>query len=157
MIGKRIISSHPVALFEVAEIMEKRLADAEEEMKKKKKEKKVAEKPPESPAGEGEGLQEAAAQTEEAKPAEEKSPLGLEQRTTLEYAKKFSKLGKRNAAELMEKLMGLEGMKPEIAVKIVDILPSNADQVKLIFAKERVSADEKQVSKVLELVGEYKK
>gem|GEM_PF-3054357 len=157
LIGKRTISSRPVALFEVSEIMEKRLADAEEEMKKKKKEKKVAEKPLPEPSGEGKEPGEAAVSTEETKPVEEKSPLGLEQRSALEYAKKFSKLGKRNSAELMEKLMAIQGMKPEIAVKVVDILPYTAEQVKLLFAKERANVNEEQVSKILELVGEFRK
>jgi len=162
LIGKNTIGSRPVTLAEVSEVMEKRLVDAEEEMKRRKKEmkeKKVVEKPPEPPpAPEGEAAAEGApAVAPVAPPVEDKSPMGLEQRTALEYAKKFAKLGKRKAAEMFEELVKMDKMKPEIAVKVVDILPTNADQVKHLFAKERVTADEKQVAAVIKLVGEYKK
>ena len=162
MIGKNIIGSRPATLTEVAEVMEKRLVDAEEEMKRRKKEmkeKKVVEKPPEPPpAAEGaEGAAAEGAAPVAPPPVEDKSPMGLEQRTALEYAKKFSKLGKRKAADLYDELMKMDKMKPEIAVKVIDILPSNADQVRHLFAKERVTADEKQIAAVIKLVGEYKK
>jgi len=152
VIGKGIIDNRPVNLVEVEDIMQKRLADAEEERKRKKKDmipKIVAP----VPVVEGE---EAAAPTEEVVP-EEKPVLGLEQRNALEYAKKFAKIGKRKAPEMMEKLMGVDKMKPEIAVKLVDIMPENEDVIKLIFAKERVTANDSLVASVKKIIEEFKK
>ncbi|VVC72208.1 Uncharacterised protein [uncultured archaeon] len=169
MIGKQTIESRPVNLVEVADIMEKRLADAEVEAKRRKKEglDKPA-PPPATPAlpegetgvevAEGAGAEAAAAAAAAVpKPVEDKSPLGLEQRSTLEYSKKFAKIGKRKAAEMMEKLGKLDKMKPEIAVKVVDLMPENKEQVKLLFAKERVTATDAEVSAVIKVVEDFKK
>ena len=155
MIGKAIVGSRPATLTEVESIMGKRLEEAEEEMKRRKKEKKVVEAPPEPPAEPAEGAEGEAVPP--APPPEEKSPLGLEQRSALEYAKKFSTLGKRKAEEMIGKLMKLENMKPEAAAKMVDIMPLNADQVRLIFTKEKISATEKELSEVMKVVEDFRK
>jgi len=166
LIGKQSIETRPATLVEVADIMEKRLEDAEEEAKRRKKEKLDKPAPivppapviPEGEIGSGAAAQELAAAAAEApKPPEDKSPLGLEQRSTLEYAKKFAKIGKRKAEEMREKLMKMGKMKPEIAVKIIDLMPVNKEQIKLIFAKERVTASDEDVSAVIKLVEEFKK
>jgi len=155
VIGKRIVESRPVTVVEVAGIMEGRLEDAKAEMKRKKK------KPLSVPASPvPEPVPETAGEAAPAVPApveEEKSPLGLEQRFTLEYAQKFAKLGKRKAADMQEKLMEVKKMTPEAAVKIVDLLPANADQLKLIFAKEKITADGGMLSDVQKIVDEFRK
>jgi len=162
MIGKSVVGSRPVALVEVEGILGKRLEEAEAEFKKMKKEKKVVEKPPEpppEPAEEGvEGVEGVPiVPPAPAAPPEEKSPLGLEQRTALEYAKKFAKIGKRKAEEMQAKLMKIDKMKPEVAIKVIDLMPLNADQVKLVFAKEKVSAGDKEVSEVMKIVEDFRK
>jgi len=161
MIGKNITGSRPATLAEVSGILEKRLEEAEAEFKKMKKEKKVAEKPPEPPPAPAEGAEgaegEAAAVALPPAPPEEKSPLGLEQRYALEYAKKFAKVGKRKAEEIFEKLMKVEKMKPEAAAKLIDIMPKNTDQVKLILSKERIAAGDKEAEEVLKIVDGFRK
>lgn len=162
MIGKNISGSRPATLAEVSGILEKRLEEAEAEFKKMKREKKVVEvRPPEPPApAEGAGAEAGAEGAPTPAPElapEEKSPLGLEQRYALEYAKKFAKVGKRKAEEIYEKLMKIEGMKPEAAAKLIDIMPKNADQVKLILLKERITAGDKEAGEVLKIVEEFRK
>jgi DNA-directed RNA polymerase subunit F len=154
MIGKSVVGSRPATLVEVEGVMSKRLEEAEAEMKKLKKEKKVVEKPPEPPPEAAEGAEGAPAAPA---PPEDKSPLGLEQRSALEYAKKFAKIGKRKAEELQEKLMKLDKMKPEAAAKITDIMPLNDDQVKLILSKEKISAGEKEIAEVMKIVESFRK
>ncbi len=159
MIGKSVINSRPAALSEVEGVMSKRMEEAEAEMKKMKKEKKVIPKPepvPEPPK-EGEEAVEGAPPAAIPAPPEEKAPLGLEQRTALEYAKKFSKIGKRKAEEMMAKLMKIEKMKPEVAVKMVDLMPLNVDQVKLVLAKEKISLGESEIASIMKTVEEFRK
>lgn len=156
MIGKNVIGSRPATLAEVSGVLEKRLEEAEAEFKKMKKEKKiVVEKPPEPPA-EGEAGAEGAPAAPAPAP-EEKSPLGLEQRYALEYSKKFAKVGRRKAEEIFEKLMKVEKMKPEAAVKLIDIMPKNKEQAKLILTKERMAAGDKEAEEVLKIVDEFRK
>ncbi|MDL5502376.1 MAG: RNA polymerase Rpb4 family protein, partial [Candidatus Methanoperedens sp.] len=48
-----------------------------------------------------------------------------------------------------------EKMKPEIAVRIVDILPLTNDEVRSIYAKERYTLSENELKNILELVMKY--
>jgi DNA-directed RNA polymerase subunit F len=81
--------------------------------------------------------------------------LGFEQQTTLGYAKKYAKLSKKKAAELMEELQKLDKVKPAVAAKIADILPKNSDQIRLIFANERYSLSSAEIEEVLKIVKKY--
>ncbi len=81
--------------------------------------------------------------------------LGFEQQVTLDHAKKFTRLGKEKREEMLKELLGFEKIKEEAAVKIVDLMPANADQLRLIFSKERYSFDEKETGEVLDVVKKY--
>jgi len=81
--------------------------------------------------------------------------LGFEQQTTLAYAQKYAKLSKKKAAELIEELQKMDKIKPAVAVKIADILPKNADQLRLIFANERYSLTSAEIEEVLKIVKKY--
>jgi len=41
-------------------------------------------------------------------------------------------------------------------VKIADILPQYPEEVRLLFAKERVVLEEEQLTRLLELVAQYR-
>jgi DNA-directed RNA polymerase subunit F len=87
----------------------------------------------------------------------EEGELGFEQQTTLAYSKKYAKLSKKKAAELMEELQKIEKLKPLVAAKIADILPKNSDQVRLIFVNERYSLSSAEIEGVLKIVEKYSK
>ena len=160
MIGKSIDETKPATLAEVLSILEKRYEEAQEELKRLKKEAKKDPQPAPAPVPAPTEAEVAAGAVPAPAPApspEEKLPLGLEQRLALEYVKKFAKIGKRNAQELYEKLMKVEGMKVNAAVKLIDLLPPNIDQLKLVLAKERISLNEKHVESVFSLVQDYRK
>ncbi|MEM3399479.1 MAG: RNA polymerase Rpb4 family protein [Candidatus Micrarchaeia archaeon] len=86
---------------------------------------------------------------------EKEGELGFEQQTTLEYAKKFTKLEKEKREQLFNELKALERMSDDAAVKIVDVLPRNAEQVNAIFAKERYVLSQSEIEEVLRIVGKY--
>ncbi len=84
----------------------------------------------------------------------ENEELDYEQRTTLEHLKKISKLTPEKANETIEELMkSNEKIKREIAVKIVDLLPKDVDDVKAIFAKERFALSKEEVQGILKIVS----
>ena len=87
----------------------------------------------------------------------EEGELGFEQQTTLAYAKKYAKLSKKKAAEMMEELQKKGKIKPAVAAKIADILPKNSDQIRLIFANERYSLSSAEIEEVLKIVEKYRK
>jgi len=83
--------------------------------------------------------------------------LGFEQSKTLEYAKKFLKLSKEDADAMIKELMENDKIARTKAVKIVDLMPKQPDEIKVIFAKETFSLDDKEILYVLEIVKKYSK
>ena len=81
--------------------------------------------------------------------------FGFEQQTSLDYAKRFSHLKLSEAAAMAKELVEI-GMKPEGAVKVVDILP-NKSQLMLILAKDKAELSEKKLAEVLEVVAKFSK
>jgi len=78
-----------------------------------------------------------------------------EQKIALEHAHKFAKLSVKKTDGLIKELSKLEFLHEIHAYKIADILPSTEDDVKTIFAKERVTLSDNDIKKILDLVGKY--
>lgn len=85
----------------------------------------------------------------------ETKELGYELRKAISHAEIFSRLDAKKSRELMDELLKLEKMKPEIAVRIADILPMSNDEVRSIYAKERYTLSEPELKQILELVAKY--
>ncbi|VVB96028.1 RNA polymerase Rpb4 [uncultured archaeon] len=85
----------------------------------------------------------------------ESKELGYELRKAIAHAEIFYKLDSKNSRELMNELLKLEKMKPEIAVRIVDVLPLTNDELRSIYAKERYTLSEAELKQILELVAKY--
>ncbi len=73
-----------------------------------------------------------------------------EQTSTREYVEKVAKLDPEKARELVEKLVEA-GYSRELAVKIVNIMPSSKTELYTILAKEDVKEDD--YEKILSLLG----
>lgn len=82
----------------------------------------------------------------------ENKELGYELRKAISHAEAFSRIDSKKSRELMNELLKLEKMKPEIAVRIADILPMSNDEIRSIYAKERYTLTENELKKILELV-----
>jgi DNA-directed RNA polymerase subunit F len=68
----------------------------------------------------------------------------------------FAKLAPDRSQELVAKLLALGGRVNEYyAYRIADILPSHADDVRAIFARDRSVPDNDEIEKVLAAVREY--
>jgi DNA-directed RNA polymerase subunit F len=87
--------------------------------------------------------------------SKERKELLYEQRIALEHAQKFSKLPLKKMQELIKDLKKLEIIDDLYAYKIADLLPTSADDVKAIFAKSRITLDENNIKKILEIVNKY--
>lgn len=89
--------------------------------------------------------------------AKEKLELPYEQRRALEHARKYAKLSTKDAAEMKKKLEELElKLTEEQIVKTCDLLPTEVDDVRAIFAKDRFRYSEADIKKILDLVAQYK-
>ncbi len=74
------------------------------------------------------------------------------QKLALDYAKNYAKLELDKAKQLKQKILEL-GYDEKVAAKIVDILPKDADDVRIIFAKERYKLKQEDIDKILEVVN----
>ena len=75
--------------------------------------------------------------------------LGYEVEQSLRYSKKFSKVTETKAKALKKKLESM-GIKDNLAVELVNIMPKHQDTVKAILLKRSDFSDYAEVLKVLE-------
>ena len=78
-----------------------------------------------------------------------------ERRKAYEHTTKFSKLKAENSRALINELLGFAKMKEEIAVRIADVVPKSANEVRAIYAKERFTLTESDIEKILDCVAKY--
>lgn len=82
--------------------------------------------------------------------------LSYEQKLALDHADHFVKLTPEKARELVDRLLALGGRVNEYyAFRFTDLLPTHADDVKAVFARERSSPDEAEIEKILATVRDY--
>lgn len=81
--------------------------------------------------------------------------LVYEQKLAVEHLKKFTKLKIEDAKKMAEELSSVTRMSPEILAQIVNLLPKNIDEIRIIFARERFSLKEDETKKILEIIKKY--
>ncbi|MBE0524733.1 MAG: RNA polymerase Rpb4 family protein [Methanosarcinales archaeon] len=84
---------------------------------------------------------------------EQEIELGYELRRAINHAETFGKTDSNAANKLVEELLRLEKMKPEIAFRLADIMPTSFDEIRSIYAKERFTLSEDELNKILDVVS----
>lgn len=77
--------------------------------------------------------------------------LGYELRRAMRHAELFAKGTAEESRRVIDELMKLEKMTPEIAIKIADIRPKTKDELRAIYAKERFTLSEEELDKILDI------
>jgi DNA-directed RNA polymerase subunit F len=83
------------------------------------------------------------------------SDFGYEQKLAYEHIKKFSTIGAGEAAKMVKELMAYE-VSESTAIKIVDIMPIEALQLKHILAREKKTFEEDEIAKMMEIVKSHR-
>ena len=81
---------------------------------------------------------------------------GIEEKKNLEdYLKKYCKLSKEKALSMSEEIRSLNNLKikNEHIVKVVDLLPKDAEDINKVF--NDVSLNEEEINALLEIVRKY--
>ena len=85
----------------------------------------------------------------------ERKELSYEQKIALEHSQKFVQLPFKKTSDLIKELSELDFLQEIHIYKLVDLLPSKEDDVKTIFAKERITLNESPIKKILEILKKY--
>ena len=88
---------------------------------------------------------------------EKQGEIGYEQKLALEHLKKFTKLTEKEAEELIKELSTVIKMSDETLISIVDILPKDTDELRLLFSREKFNLKDEEINKILEIVKKYRK
>ncbi len=88
------------------------------------------------------------------KKAKEKE-LGYEQKNALEHLRKFSRLPQKASEGLMTELDKIERLKDRHKIAIVNILPSNDEELRLLFSNEIVTVSDDDKKKIVSLVKKF--
>jgi DNA-directed RNA polymerase subunit F len=86
---------------------------------------------------------------------EKKKELSYEQKLAFEHLNKFTKLKPEDAKKLLEELSGVLRMSQETVVQILNFLPKTADELRMIFSREKFSLKEDEINKILEIIKKY--
>ena len=87
-----------------------------------------------------------------AKRLEQNNELGYELRRAINHADTFAKIDGESSRKMVEELLKLEKMKPEIAYRLADIVPTSFDEIRSIYAKERFTLSKDELSQILDIV-----
>ncbi|MGI0149725.1 MAG: RNA polymerase Rpb4 family protein [Thermoplasmata archaeon] len=79
--------------------------------------------------------------------------LNSEQQYSLSHASLFARVPADKVLAIVKELMEIPMMSPFNAAKIVDLMPTHMDDVRVIFAKERFALSKEDAEKVLEIVA----
>ena len=85
----------------------------------------------------------------------EDNELNYEQNITLNHLARFKKYSSEDSEEIVAKLQEEFGLRPKVAVHIVDLVPKNLADMRLIFAKEPMKIEKEDMEKILEFLEQY--
>ncbi len=86
---------------------------------------------------------------------EKNRELTQEQKVAYEHAQRFARLDVDSAKKLHKDLTEIGVGSEQNIVKIIDLLPSVPEDVRLIFSKERLTPEKKQIEQIIEAVRKY--
>ena len=85
----------------------------------------------------------------------EDNELNYEQNITLNHLARFKRYSVEDSEEIIEKLQSEFNLRPKVAVHIVDLVPQDLADLRLIFAKEPGQVSKEDMEKILELLEQY--
>ena len=86
---------------------------------------------------------------------EKEKELTYEQKLASEHLKKFSKMNFTESKKLVGELSEVLRMSDETKIQILNILPKNPDELRMIFSREKFSLKEEEIKKILEIIKKY--
>jgi DNA-directed RNA polymerase subunit F len=88
---------------------------------------------------------------------EQRKELSYEQKLALEHAKEVARLSPKQAEQLIQELKALEmrKLKDEIIVKLVNLLPRDVEDLKVLLLGTKVTFKTEELEKIIEILKKY--
>ncbi|MCJ7429099.1 MAG: hypothetical protein MUP66_01785 [Candidatus Nanohaloarchaeota archaeon QJJ-5] len=82
--------------------------------------------------------------------------LSHAQQIGLEYLRKNMKIADRDSfEELYDELSEVESIKEKHVIKLLELLPTEPEEVETIFSKERVKLEDSDIDRIVEICSSY--
>ena len=78
--------------------------------------------------------------------------LGYEQKNSYDYLKKYDKLTVKKAEKMIEELKKIPKLREKQIISIVNVLPEDLDDLRLVLGKEYTNLNEDEKKLILEIV-----
>ena len=85
----------------------------------------------------------------------ENNELNYEQNLTVNHLARFKRYSADDAKEIYQKLQDEFGLRAKVAAHIVDLVPQDLADMRLIFAKEPTKIEKEDMEKILEILEQY--
>ena len=86
---------------------------------------------------------------------EKERELSYEQKNALDHLRKFSKLSEKKAKDMLEELSKIDRLNERQRINIVNMLPQDMDDIRVLFANEVTNLSEEKKKKILDIVKKY--
>ncbi len=87
---------------------------------------------------------------------EKEKELNYEQKNTLDYLRKFSKLSKEDEKKLIEEFQKIGKLNERQIINFINFLPQNKDQLRLLVANERIVLSEEEMDNIIKIIKKIK-
>ena len=86
----------------------------------------------------------------------QENELNYEQNLTLNHLARFKRFSLEDTEEIMEKLQeAFPNLRTRVIVHIVDLVPKDLADLRLIFAKEPYQPEKEEMEQILEILEQY--
>lgn len=88
----------------------------------------------------------------EATRLEKGKEMSYELRRSIEHANQISKTSAEKSAELVQALVQLDKVKPDVAYRLASIMPRTRDEVRAVFGRDKFSHTPEELDAIIDLV-----
>ena len=85
----------------------------------------------------------------------QENELNYEQNITLNHLSRFKRYSVEDSEKIISELKDKIGLRHKVAVRIVDLIPQDLSDLRLIFAKEKFPMKKDEMEDVLKILNKY--
>jgi DNA-directed RNA polymerase subunit F len=83
---------------------------------------------------------------------EKEKEMSYELRRSIEHANQIARTSSGKSRELVEALLRVEKVKPDVALRIANIMPRTRDEVRAVFGRDKFAHSTEELDQIVDLV-----